>query len=167
MANKRWLAGILGVIAIMVAVYVTAPLVLESFWDPCRLSLIGERPSPSGRLVARHYRAVQCDKQPLPESQVRIAEARPGHLGARVFATPYEFIDKMSGNKRQTEIQLVWRGEDFLQIFYSKEIFPRDPGHSVTFNGLEVRVDSKYIESPSNSQMQPGPAPAPAADLKR
>jgi hypothetical protein len=168
MATARSLVKTLGVaVVVAVGIYIAASLVLNSASDPCELSLIAERPSPSGKLVARHYLANHCDKQPTPESQVWIGEPKRGLSGSRVFASPYEFTDQSSGQKLRAEIQLTWRGEDLLEIFYPREIFPRDPGHSVNRNGLEVRVDSRYIEVPSNSQMQAGPAQAPAADLKR
>jgi len=151
-ATARSLAKIFGiVVAVAVGIYIAGTLVLESFANPCELSLIAERPSPSGKLVARHYRATNCERQAASESQVWIGEPTPGLSGSRVFASPYEFIDPNSRERRPAEIQLAWRGEDLLQIFYRREVFPRDPGHSVNRNGLEVRVDSQYIQVPSNS----------------
>jgi hypothetical protein len=82
---------------------------------------------------------------------VWIAEPTKGLSGSRVFASPYEYSDPRSGEKRPAEIKVAWLGEDFLQIFYRREIFPRDPGHSVQRNGLEIRVDSRYLDVPSNS----------------
>jgi hypothetical protein len=168
MATAKSLAKIIGItVAILIAVYIAAPFALAPFVDPCQLSLVSELSSPSGKLIARHYHAKDCDKQPIEESQVWIGEPKPGLSGSRVFASPYAFLDKASGQTRRAELRLIWRGEDMLEILYPREIFPRDPGHSVTRNGLEVRVDSRYLEVPSNNQMQSGPAQAPAADLKR
>src|SRR5207302_8053234 len=77
-ATPRSLAKIFGkVVGVAVGIYIAGTLVLESFANPCELSLIAERPSPSGKLVARHYRATNCERQAASECQAWICEPTP------------------------------------------------------------------------------------------
>jgi hypothetical protein len=75
-----------------------------------------------------------------------MGEAKEGVIGQLVFASPFEYIERGSGQTRRTEVNLKWRGEDDLEIYYSPEVFPRDPGHDFQHGGLKVRVVSTSIK---------------------
>src|SRR5438552_244126 len=108
----------------------------------CTLSQMAKSYSPSGALFARHVRATKCGSE-ADESRVLVGEDKQGVIGALVFAGPAEYVDRTTGRSRATELRLIWRGEDELEIDYPSEIIPGNPGTNYTAN---VRVVSRVIQ---------------------
>jgi hypothetical protein len=87
----------------------------------------------------------KCGEHSGLESRVLAGPTKKGAMGAVIFASPYRYTDKTSGEERITEIGLKWLGEDYLQIYYSPAVFPRDPGHDFEHKGMKIRVVSTSI----------------------
>jgi len=133
------------VLMVLGAVYLVF-LVVGNFVprSDCRVSQMAMSYSPSGMLFARHVQARQCEGE-TDESRVLVGEDKKGVIGALVFAGPAEYLDRTSGRSRATELRLIWRGEDELEIDYPSEIVPRNPGSNYEHAGVKVRVISRGI----------------------
>jgi len=143
----RYLKKATAVILMLLGGFYLVVLVLGNFVPlaDCSLSQMAKSYSPSGALFARHVQATKCGGG-ADESRVLVGEDKQGVNGALVFASPAEYLDRTTGRSRATELRLIWRGEDELEIDYPSEIVPRNPGSGYEHAGVKVRVVSKIIQ---------------------
>jgi len=134
--------SILGVVAILAALFVFINIVPFEYWPnwpipKCTSSKVNTIPSPSKAMVGSYGRTDCYSKGDL---EVAVWVGNPDDSKRQlVFSAPAHFRDR-SGVQQPVEIRVSWKSEDSLEIRYPEAVAPNRTVEVFRGERLMVRV---------------------------